>query len=241
MAVRKKLYEALTGIEDSYERCLRGVVLLRDRGLPLKLKTVPTTVNKHEVVATRTSQSRSCISISSSIRSSTRASIAPRVLLRFGYRLRKGPSRSALAENRSRAPGNGAAGFEAILGVGTNRHGVFLRWGDRFLRPRSLRAHEHLRAVPSGYVRHPFGIGEGRLGVIPPEGTCPGTETNFQRVKCRIRSLCSMCPANGELENGDAESPVDFLCEVCTLARDGIGSRCAGARRMRFLLGWPTL
>jgi len=34
---------------------------------------------------------------------------------------------------------------------------------------------------------------------------------------CRIKSLCSMCPANGELENGHAESPVDFLCEVAHL------------------------
>src|SRR2546428_63648 len=47
----KETYEALTGIEGSYERCLRGVALLRERGLPLKLKTVPTTINKHEVVA----------------------------------------------------------------------------------------------------------------------------------------------------------------------------------------------
>src|SRR5436190_3162298 len=47
----KKTYEALTGIPGSYERCLRGVRLLRDRGLPLKLKTVPTTINKHEVFA----------------------------------------------------------------------------------------------------------------------------------------------------------------------------------------------
>jgi len=34
---------------------------------------------------------------------------------------------------------------------------------------------------------------------------------------CRIRSVCSMCPASGELENGDPESPVDFLCEVAHL------------------------
>ena len=34
---------------------------------------------------------------------------------------------------------------------------------------------------------------------------------------CRIRSACGMCPANGELENGDPESPVDFLCEVAHL------------------------
>src|ERR1700732_5308587 len=49
----KETYEALTGIPGSYERCLRGIGLLRDRGLPLKLKTVPTTVNKHEVLAMR--------------------------------------------------------------------------------------------------------------------------------------------------------------------------------------------
>jgi radical SAM protein with 4Fe4S-binding SPASM domain len=34
---------------------------------------------------------------------------------------------------------------------------------------------------------------------------------------CQLRASCGMCPANGELENGDAESPVDFLCEVTHL------------------------
>jgi hypothetical protein len=29
--------------------------------------------------------------------------------------------------------------------------------------------------------------------------------------------MCGMCAANGELENGDAESPVDFLCQVAHL------------------------
>lgn len=36
-------------------------------------------------------------------------------------------------------------------------------------------------------------------------------------VQCRIKSLCGMCPANGEMENGDRESPVDFLCHVAHL------------------------
>ena len=34
---------------------------------------------------------------------------------------------------------------------------------------------------------------------------------------CEIKSMCGMCPANGELENGDPESPVDFLCHVAHL------------------------
>jgi len=42
-------------------------------------------------------------------------------------------------------------------------------------------------------------------------------------VECRIQSLCGMCPANGELENGDRESPVAFLCNVAHLRAAAIG------------------
>src|SRR5207253_11307091 len=42
-------------------------------------------------------------------------------------------------------------------------------------------------------------------------------------VNCRLHSLCSMCPANGELENGDPESPVEFLCQVAHLRAMALG------------------
>jgi radical SAM protein with 4Fe4S-binding SPASM domain len=41
--------------------------------------------------------------------------------------------------------------------------------------------------------------------------------------ECRIQSLCSMCPANGELEQLDPESPVDFLCQVAHLRAMALG------------------
>jgi hypothetical protein len=41
--------------------------------------------------------------------------------------------------------------------------------------------------------------------------------------RCRIQSLCSMCPANGELESLHAESPVEFLCEVAHLRAYALG------------------
>ena len=46
----RETYEALTQIPGSYDRCLRGIKLLRERKLPLKLKTVATSINKHEVI-----------------------------------------------------------------------------------------------------------------------------------------------------------------------------------------------
>ena len=42
-------------------------------------------------------------------------------------------------------------------------------------------------------------------------------------VQCGIQSLCAMCPANGEMENGDRESPVEFLCHVAHLRAAVVG------------------
>lgn len=42
-------------------------------------------------------------------------------------------------------------------------------------------------------------------------------------VKCEIQAMCGMCPANGELENGHAETPVDFLCHVAHLRARVLG------------------
>ncbi len=40
---------------------------------------------------------------------------------------------------------------------------------------------------------------------------------------CEIRDMCGMCPANAELENGDPEAPVDFLCHVAHLRAHSMG------------------
>ena len=45
----RKTYERITGVTGSYERCLRGIHLLRDRGVPLKLKTPVVTLNVEEL------------------------------------------------------------------------------------------------------------------------------------------------------------------------------------------------
>jgi radical SAM protein with 4Fe4S-binding SPASM domain len=42
-------------------------------------------------------------------------------------------------------------------------------------------------------------------------------------LTCELRSMCGMCPANGVLECGDAEEPVDFLCQVAHLRAYAFG------------------
>ncbi len=45
----QETYERVTGVPGSYERCIRGIELLMERKLSLKLKSVIMTLNKHEV------------------------------------------------------------------------------------------------------------------------------------------------------------------------------------------------
>ena len=45
----KETYERVTGISGSYDLCMRGIELILERKLPLKLKTMVMTLNRHEV------------------------------------------------------------------------------------------------------------------------------------------------------------------------------------------------
>src|ERR1043166_3357479 len=45
----RETYEKLTGIPGSYDRCMGGITALMERQIPLKLKTVGVTLNKHEI------------------------------------------------------------------------------------------------------------------------------------------------------------------------------------------------
>jgi radical SAM protein with 4Fe4S-binding SPASM domain len=56
-------------------------------------------------------------------------------------------------------------------------------------------------------------------------------------VECRIQSLCGMCPANGEMENGDRESPVEFLCNVAHLRAQVVGVEIPAHGKCEFCAG----
>jgi MoaA/NifB/PqqE/SkfB family radical SAM enzyme len=45
----QETYERVTGVKGSFERCMRGIQLLLERGLPLKLKTMVMTLNQAEL------------------------------------------------------------------------------------------------------------------------------------------------------------------------------------------------
>jgi len=220
----KETYEALTQIPGSYEKCLRGIRLLRERGLPLKLKTVATSINKHEISAMRQFAEEEL-----GVDFKFDAQINPRIDC----------SQSPLAVRLTP---------EEVVALDVHapeRAAEYRRLAERDLEsPPNLAQSETMYVCGGGM--NSFAVnayGEIGICVISQQETFSVREASVRQVweesllrlrmrkrtrvtkciECRIQSLCGMCPANGEMENGDRESPVEFLCNVAHLRAAAIG------------------
>jgi radical SAM protein with 4Fe4S-binding SPASM domain len=237
----RETYEALTMIPGSYDRCLKGIRLLRERGLPLKLKTVATSINKHEIGAMRQFAEEEI-----GVEFKFDGQINPRIDC----------SQSPLAV-RLTPEEVVALDMAAPMGISEYR-----RLAKRDLEyPSKLAKNESVYTCGGGMTSFAVNAyGEMGICVISQQETFRVQQLGLKRVweelllktrmqkrthitkcvECRIYSLCGMCPANGEMENGDRESPVDFLCHIAHLRAAVIGSEppahgecefCAGSDR----------
>jgi radical SAM protein with 4Fe4S-binding SPASM domain len=218
----KETYEVLTQLPGSYDRCMRGIRLLRERGLPLKLKTVGTKVNSHEVIGMREFAEQElgvdfkfeslinpridCSQAPLQVRLSPEEVVAldlnwPKLAGEYRQLLEQTIAKPAKPESTVYVCGGGVKSF-AIDPYGHMSICVI--------------SHQESYSIRAGSVRE--GWEQFLFKVRQRERTRP-TKCDT----CRIQSVCSMCPANGELENGDQESPVDFLCEVAHLRALALG------------------
>ena len=217
----RETYERLTGVSGSYDRCLRGIELLKQRGLPLKLKTVVVTINKHEVLEMKR--------------------FAEEELgVEFKYDSLMNPridcSDSPLAVRLSAEE---VVEFDL---ADPERVGAWhtlapdlenpVDWGDDIYHcgggissfavdPEGMMSicvlsHSDVYDLRRGSVK------EGWESFLSKARAKKATRPSKCRT-CQIRASCAMCPANGELENGHAESPVAFLCEVTHLRTHALG------------------
>jgi radical SAM protein with 4Fe4S-binding SPASM domain len=220
----RETYDALTQIPGSYDRCMRGIRMLLDRKLPLKLKTVPTTVNRHEVyemqrmaeqdfgvdfkfdplVNPRTDCSQSPIAV--------RLTPEDAVALDF-HEPRRRTDYQKLVERDLAAPANSFSSEDMYSCGGGLTSCAIDPYGQISI---CVLSHQESYDWRSGDFRAGW---DDFLGRVREKKRTRQTKCD----SCRIHSLCGMCAANGELEKGDAESPVEFLCEVAHLRAMALG------------------
>lgn len=218
----RETYESMTQLPGAYRRCMRGIRLLLDRGLPLKLKTVATTVNKHEVASMKQFAEEELgveFKFDSLINPRTDCSHAPLgvrltpedvVAIDLHWPKTADEHRKNLARELSATPG----ARDTIYSCGGGLRSFAIDpFGNMSI---CVISHREIYNVRSGSVR------EGWEQFLLKVRSRPRTRPT-KCSACRIRTVCSMCPATGELENGDPESPVEFLCEVAHLRALAMG------------------
>ncbi|HWW62351.1 MAG TPA: radical SAM protein [Thermoanaerobaculia bacterium] len=212
----KETYDALTGIPGSYELCMRGIRLLLQRNLPLKLKTVATSINVHEIPAMQQMADELGVSFKfdpminpriDCSASPLEVRLTPVEVVALDLDT---PSRVVewrrLATDLSTAPPE--PGNEPLYecGGGVNSFAID-PYGDLSI---CVLSHVDRYNVKQGSVREGW---ETYLRGVRDRRATRITKCTM----CALKSLCGSCTANRELENGDPEKPVDFLCRTAHL------------------------
>jgi radical SAM protein with 4Fe4S-binding SPASM domain len=220
----QQTYEAVSCLPGSFERCLGGIQLLLEKQLPVKLKTVVMEPNKHEFKAIKQF-------VEDDLKQKFRfdAMLTPRCDC----------SQSPLAVRLSAAE---VVGLDLAV---PERVAAWKEFDQCFNRqPPDCDGEIPLYQCGAGHCS--FSIDP--YGRLRPCTTSPSQYydlrtgsfdqgwnefLNNQRQKkttretkcsyCGIKPMCGLCPANCELENGDAEAPVDFLCQVAHLRAYAFG------------------
>ena len=214
----RQTYEQISGIPGSFERCMRGIRLLMERDLPLKLKTMAITLNKHEIWEMKQF-----------------------VEAELGLEFKFDPIINPRCD-RSQSPLEVRLTPAEVVELDLKDPDRITEW-SRFCDQFNGRHHSTDQAEmlwrcgggqnsfaidPYGMLRmctlsfcDTYNLREGDFyagwGQFLYQLRQKKTTRQTKCIFCSIRDMCGMCPANADLECMDAEAPVDFLCQVAHL------------------------
>lgn len=220
----RETYERLTGVPGSYDRCLRGIQALRERGLPISLKTVAVSVNRHEIRGMqRFAEEELGVAFKFDAMMNPRLDcsqgplgvrLSPEECVELDLADEARMAEWQLFADQSLQPGTGAACGDDLYGCGGGLSAFAVNpYGEMSICTLSQRDLYDLRSGT---------FDEGWRDFLRKVRARKATVLTKCR-ECGLKDMCGMCPANGELENGDPESPVDFLCRVAHLRAHAFG------------------
>jgi len=214
----KETYDRLTGIPGSYEKCLRGIHLLLERQLPLALKSVAVTLNVHELHGMQEFADGLGVAFKFDSMMNPRIDcsqsplavrLTPEDCVALDLEDPRRVSEWKLIAQEYQGPANPPDRADEVYhcGGGVTSFAIDPQGGLSIC----VLSQKDKFSLRTGSLRDGW---EGALRQVRARKITTPTKC----TSCELKSsLCGMCPANGELENGDPEAPVDFLCRVAHL------------------------
>jgi radical SAM protein with 4Fe4S-binding SPASM domain len=219
-------YERLTGVAGSFDRCMRGIRLALERELPLKLKTVALNFNKDEVWEMAAFAEELGVEFRFDAMMNPRIDcsqsplavrLSPEECIQLDLQDPRRMQEWEMFTDRFKGPVHPAGSPEADqlyqCGGGINSFAIDPH-GDMSI---CTLSHQDKYNVRTGSFREGW---EHFLRHVRDDRKITRVT---KCTECQLKAMCGMCPANGELENGDPESPVDFLCRVAHLRAHTMG------------------
>lgn len=220
----QETYERITGIPGSHARCMQGIDLLLERNVPLKLKSVAITLNRHELEAMRDFAAALGVDyrfdpmINASLDGSldpTRLRLAPAEIIQLDLSdSRRSAGWSDLCARLDQLQGQPPYLYQCGAGLSTFHIDPFGQLSPCImsrLNPFDLRQ----GTFRHGWQHH---LNEIRFTHASQDYGCSN---------CELLSLCGQCPGWAQAEHGDPEKPVDFLCQVAHLRASAFGAASA--------------
>jgi radical SAM protein with 4Fe4S-binding SPASM domain len=218
--ITQETYERVTGVAGSYRRCMRGIELLRQRGLPLGLKSVVMTINRHEYVDLREwARGQSCTEFRHD------AVIRPRPDSAKDPRgLRLDPSEVVELDLIERdAWDEWLSSHQHVFAILDSGHLYNCGAGVR-----SFNVDPYGRLSLCNQARSPSysllegSFAEGWHDFLSRVRNQKATR-DFECRHCRLAPLCGRCPTFARLENGHPETPVEYICKIAHLRAEAFG------------------
>ena len=206
----KETYERVTGIPGSYERCMRGIDLLLERGIPLKLKTIVMRWNVHEFEAIKAFAESKGVGFryDAALVGAMNGGQGP-------FSLRLEPEEVVALERTNielqdelRAMLDRVRGQtvkQALYKCGAAQNTFHIDpYGQ--LSPCIL-SRSQFYSLLSGTFSD--GWGEFLLHV-----TSKPAKEKERCDRCDLLILCGQCPGKSFLEDGNVENPIDYYCQI---------------------------
>jgi radical SAM protein with 4Fe4S-binding SPASM domain len=214
----RRTYERVTGVPGSFDRCIQGIDLLRERGLKLKLKTMLMTLNENELYDMQAFAERRGLKFryDPNINASLTGSKNP-------CSLRLSPDK--ILEIESRDPER-LEGYKEFTEKFWGPPGPYLFPCGAGLNSFHMDPFGNLSLCILARFKS-YNLKEGTFKEAWHEFIPSIRELRKSRHtrcdSCEIAPLCVNCPGWAFLENGDPEEPVEFLCTLAHLQREVFG------------------